>query len=69
MDNILYNLVPAVGFVTLVVFLIFLVLSNAAISGDVFALKRQAIERGYALYCPADGEFAWKGECEQKGEE
>lgn len=25
--------------------------------------KQQAIERGYALYCPSDGEFAWKGEC------
>ena len=23
----------------------------------------------YALRCPADGEFAWIGECEQKGEE
>lgn len=22
-----------------------------------------AIKRGYALYCPNDGEFAWKGEC------
>lgn len=25
--------------------------------------EEQAIERGYALYCPADGNFAWKGEC------
>lgn len=24
----------------------------------------QAIERGYALYCPGDGRFAWKGECD-----
>ena len=31
--------------------------------------QHQAIERGYALYCPHDGEFAWVGECEQKGEE
>ncbi len=22
-----------------------------------------AIERGYATYCPMDGEWAWKGEC------
>lgn len=26
--------------------------------------QREAIERGYALHCPATGEFAWKGECE-----
>lgn len=26
--------------------------------------QAEAIERGYALYCPADGEFAWVGECE-----
>ena len=25
----------------------------------------QAIERGYGLYCPMDGEFAWRGECEE----
>lgn len=23
----------------------------------------EAIERGFALYCPSDGKFAWKGEC------
>ena len=26
-------------------------------------LKAEAIERDYALYCPKDGNFAWKGEC------
>ena len=26
--------------------------------------KQEAIEKGYALHCPKDGEFAWKGECE-----
>jgi hypothetical protein len=25
--------------------------------------KNEAIDRGYALYCPVDGVFAWKGEC------
>lgn len=25
--------------------------------------KRGAVERGYAMHCPADGEWAWKGEC------
>lgn len=27
-------------------------------------LKAEAIERGYALYCPKDGRFEWKGECD-----
>jgi hypothetical protein len=27
--------------------------------------KFEAIERGYALYCPADGAWAWVGECEK----
>lgn len=27
-------------------------------------LKSEAIERGYALHCPKEGEFAWKGECD-----
>lgn len=28
--------------------------------------ERQAIKRGYALYCPQDGKFAWAGECKEK---
>ncbi len=28
-----------------------------------YSWQGKAIERGYALYCPNDGEFAWKGEC------
>jgi hypothetical protein len=27
--------------------------------------KSGAIERGYAQYCPTDGAWAWKGECEK----
>jgi hypothetical protein len=26
--------------------------------------EEQAISRGYALYCPTNGDFAWNGECE-----
>ena len=26
----------------------------------------EAIDRGYALHCPKDGTFAWKGECNDK---
>jgi hypothetical protein len=28
--------------------------------------QKQAIQRGYALYCPDDGAFAWIGECENE---
>jgi len=34
--------------------------------GDFEDLKHQAIERGYALYCPRNGQFAWVGECEEE---
>jgi len=27
--------------------------------------QAEAIERGYALHCPKDGRFAWKGECDE----
>ena len=29
------------------------------------AMQVKAIEHGYALYCPADGNFAWNGECDE----
>jgi hypothetical protein len=28
-------------------------------------VQAEAIERGYASYCPQDGRFAWKGECDE----
>ena len=28
-------------------------------------LEHQAIERGYAAYCPDTGNWAWKGECHE----
>jgi hypothetical protein len=28
-------------------------------------VQTEAIERGYALHCPKDGRFAWKGECDE----
>ena len=54
----------ALGFgICTAIFLSFFV-AYIEIGGDVYALKRQAIERGYALHCPDDGKFAWVGECE-----
>ena len=29
--------------------------------------RENAISRGYAIHCPTDGRFAWKGECEGGG--
>lgn len=26
--------------------------------------QKEVISRGYAIYCPDDGKFAWVGECE-----
>lgn len=26
-------------------------------------MEQQAVENGYALYCPDTGDFAWSGEC------
>lgn len=31
------------------------------ITNDVW--KNEALERGLALYCPNDGQWAWNGEC------
>ena len=31
----------------------------------IYYLKADAIDRGYALHCPKDGDFAWKGECDE----
>jgi hypothetical protein len=35
------------------------------INATVNEYREAAIERGYAQYCPKDGKFAWKDECEQ----
>lgn len=26
--------------------------------------RNEAVKRGYASYCPQNGEWAWKGECD-----
>lgn len=28
--------------------------------------EKDLVQRGYAQYCPLDGEFAWNGECENE---
>ena len=34
---------------------------GASIEGGTY--EAQAVERGYAQYCPADGAWEWVGEC------
>ncbi len=36
---------------------------GSRLTSDVY--KAQAVKRGYAQYCPDDGAWAWKGECEK----
>lgn len=47
----------------LTVCIIVLVAFSGVLLG-VRSVRHEAISRGYALYCPGDGDFAWKGECE-----
>lgn len=28
-------------------------------------VRKQAVERGYAAYCPKNGQWAWNGECKE----
>lgn len=50
--------------VGLVIMIIGILMGFVGQALTVSNLKSQAIERGYALHCPQEGEFAWKGECE-----
>lgn len=47
----------------------FLFANNVAKERAIEEQQHQAIDRGYALRCPADDEFAWIGECEEKEKE
>lgn len=47
-----------------VVFTAFFALLSLAFNEKARLIRLDAIERGYALYCPTTGEWAWKGECE-----
>jgi len=46
--------------IALVGFLLAMIVGSSFEGGTY---RAQAIERGYAQYCPADGAWAWKGEC------
>ena len=47
--------------VAVVLLLVLAVGNSDVISG----MRSEAIKRGYALYCPTDGEWRWTGECDE----
>ena len=53
------GLIAVLGLTVLVLVIVFLNQNYT-----LYYLKAEAIEKGYALHCPKDGEFAWKGECD-----
>jgi len=53
---------PALIFIAFLGFLLGMIIGSLLEGGEY---KAQAIERGYALYCPADGDWAWVGECDK----
>lgn len=61
------QMVLTIGGVLMISFLIGLGITGFGITmGDNEArhqLHTEAIERGYGLYCPTNGQFAWAGEC------
>jgi hypothetical protein len=48
-----------------IIILIFIVVMSAGISSSIARdnWQKQTTERGLAIYCPLDGEWAWIGEC------
>lgn len=50
-----------------ILFAVLLSVSFAAIGAgrQQTAWQKSTVERGLALYCPLDGEWAWIGECKE----
>ena len=52
----------AIAFIILIIITITVgFVAGSQRTGDAY--KAQAVERGYAQYCPTDGAWAWVGEC------
>lgn len=54
-----------IGVLTTALAFIFALAVTSSASSD---LRREAIDRGYALYCPMTGEWSWRGECADAAE-
>lgn len=53
------------GIFGLIVVAVFIGFILGHMSGED-SMETEAIERGYAIYCPTSGDFAWKNECDKK---
>jgi len=56
-------MVDAMVFIAVLIVIAFGIASLGALTSSA-QLRMDAIERGHALYCPVDGEWSWKGECD-----
>ncbi len=41
-----------------------IVSASAALSVERVLWRTETVQRGLAIYCPQDGQWAWVGECE-----
>jgi len=51
------------GFIYFIFWSIVMLLTGFCIG--ISAFKTNAVDKGYAIYCPLDGEWAWKPECQK----
>jgi len=52
----------AITLALLVVLVVGMTIGVAGISNE---WRRATVDRGLALYCPTDGQWAWVGECKE----
>lgn len=61
-NNTVYDYLPVIVIMFIILITIGLMIDKKN-TDNLKTLKAGAIERGYALYCPNDGRFEWKDEC------
>lgn len=49
------------------VFLMFLA-NDFGVSNGIEKMQLEAVQKGYASFCPLDGKWAWNGECKTVAE-
>ena len=67
----IFDLIASFGIFALGLLAVILVVAGFVISGAYIGrsvMIDQAIERGYAEYCPTTGDPAWIGECDKTDE-
>lgn len=53
----------AIPAIVVTAFIMFIIGASVGSQKTGYYMIKESIERGYGLYCPKDGLFAWKGEC------